>query len=84
MHAGVEQGASLGMLDQVGRDRQHDLAVLAFDHVLQPADQAAAGNGIELRRHGFLASLAEPSTRSRWTFQPEAIKVARMFETART
>ena len=62
MHAGVEQGASLGMLDQVGRDRQRHRAVLAFDHVLQPADQAAAGHGIELRRHRFLASWDKPST----------------------
>ena len=62
MHAGIEQRASLGMLDQVGRDRQADLAVLALDHVLQPADQAAAGHGIELRRHGFLACWGKPST----------------------
>jgi hypothetical protein len=59
MHAGVEQRAPLGMLDEVGRDRQGHLAVLAFDHVLQAADETAAGHGIELRRHRFLSSTAK-------------------------
>src|SRR5262245_42389325 len=62
MHAGVEQGAPLGVLDQVGRDRQRHRPVLAFDHILQPPDQAAAGHGIELRRHESLTVRHQPST----------------------
>ena len=51
VHAGIEQGPALGMLDQVGRDRQVDLPVLALDHVLQAADQAATGHGVKLYGH---------------------------------
>src|SRR6185312_1946763 len=51
VHAGIEQCPPLGMLDHVGRDRQVDLSILALDHVLQAADQAAAGHGVQLCGH---------------------------------
>jgi hypothetical protein len=59
MHAGVEHGPSLGVLDQVGRDRQAYLPVLALDHVLEPADQAAACHGVKL--HGHAGTVQGPA-----------------------
>jgi hypothetical protein len=73
MHAGVEQSATLGMLDQVGWDRERHRSILSFDHILQTADQATAGHGIEFCRHEVLASLPKPSThdRRRRTTEPD-------------
>src|SRR5258708_3079958 len=75
MHAGVEQGASLGMLDQVGRNGQRHLPVLALDHVLQPTDQPAAGHGVKPRRHRSSlpqASLAQGTAAARPAFSRHA------------
>ena len=56
VHAGVEHRPALRVLDQVGWNGQGDLTVLALDHVLEAADQSAAGHGVELDGHGQASS----------------------------
>ena len=66
MHAGIEHRPAPRMFDQVGGNGQRDLAVLALDHVLEAADEPAAGHGVELdghvrRRALFSAARSRPS-----------------------
>jgi hypothetical protein len=54
MHAGVEQGRALRVLDQISRDRQSDAALAAFHQMRELAGQVAAGEGVDSKAHDAL------------------------------
>ena len=51
MHAGVEQCRAFRVLDQIGRDRQADLALAALHEMGEFTGQMAAGEGVDLEAH---------------------------------
>jgi len=48
MHAGIEQCRAFRVLDQIGRDRQADLALAALHQMGEFTGQMAAGEGVDL------------------------------------
>src|SRR5205085_8210654 len=58
MHAGVEEGRAVGVLDQIGRDRQADLALAALHQMGELARQMPAGKGVDLEAHDALSRVS--------------------------
>ena len=56
VHAGVEQCRALGVLDQIGRDRQSDAAFAPLHQMAELAGQMPAGQRENPQAHAAFAS----------------------------
>src|SRR5260370_11214908 len=56
VHTGVEQRNPLGVLDQIGRDRQPDAALAALHQMPELTGQMPAGQSKNLQTHAAFAS----------------------------